>query len=154
MQTFASGTSWLPASSPHGGILFKRWPWSLTIHGFANLVFADDTGPRGDAGFSARLGPGRVEARVMLSAEPTMGRDGYPLLLQTGETADGVNPLVDRQHPYDLFMDGYVYELPFGGAVGVGLGVSGRVHLVPRDLEPIYGAIPSSYLLFTHFRLR
>ena len=28
-----------------------------------------------------------------------------PLLLVAGETADGVNPLVDRQHPHDLFME-------------------------------------------------
>jgi hypothetical protein len=27
------------------------------------------------------------------------------LLLQTGETADGVTPLIDRQHPHDLFME-------------------------------------------------
>lgn len=43
--------------------------------------------------------------RIMLSPEPFMGRRGYPLLLQTGETANGVTPLVDRQHPHDLFME-------------------------------------------------
>jgi hypothetical protein len=41
----------------------------------------------------------------MLSPEPFMGRRGYPLLLQTGETANGVTPLIDRQHPHDLFME-------------------------------------------------
>src|SRR4030095_16996645 len=42
----------------------------------------------------------------MLSLEPaTIGKEGYPLLLQTGETADGVTPLIDRQHPHDLFME-------------------------------------------------
>ena len=34
-----------------------------------------------------------------------MGARGYPLLLASGETADGVTPLVDRQHPHDLFME-------------------------------------------------
>ena len=34
-----------------------------------------------------------------------MGSRGYPLLLQTGETADGVNALLDRQHPHDLPME-------------------------------------------------
>jgi hypothetical protein len=34
-----------------------------------------------------------------------MGKSGYPLLLATGETADGSSPLVDRQHPHDLFME-------------------------------------------------
>jgi hypothetical protein len=40
----------------------------------------------------------------MASADPLMGRRGYPLLLQTGESANG-QPLVDRQHPHDLFME-------------------------------------------------
>jgi hypothetical protein len=43
--------------------------------------------------------------RAMLSPDPFMGRRGYPLLLQTGETANGVTPLLDRQHPHDLFME-------------------------------------------------
>jgi hypothetical protein len=42
----------------------------------------------------------------MNSLEPfTIGRHGYPLLLQTGETANGVEHLIDRQHPHDLFME-------------------------------------------------
>ena len=28
----------------------------------------------------------------MVSADPLMGKSGYPLLFQTGETADGVDP--------------------------------------------------------------
>jgi hypothetical protein len=34
-----------------------------------------------------------------------MGASGYPLLLATGETANGRDPLVDRQHPHDFFME-------------------------------------------------
>jgi hypothetical protein len=34
-----------------------------------------------------------------------MGRRGYPLLLASGESADGVAHLVDRQHPHDLLME-------------------------------------------------
>jgi hypothetical protein len=42
----------------------------------------------------------------MLSLDPALvGKEGYPLLLQTGESADGVTPLIDRQHPHDLFME-------------------------------------------------
>jgi hypothetical protein len=52
------------------------------------------------------LGPGRLGLRTMMSLEPlTVGTHGYPLLLQTGETADGVTHLIDRQHPHDLFME-------------------------------------------------
>jgi len=43
--------------------------------------------------------------RAMLSPDPLMGPEGYPLLLATGETADGLTHLVDRQHPHDLFME-------------------------------------------------
>ncbi|HEV2104603.1 MAG TPA: hypothetical protein VGU27_02655, partial [Candidatus Eisenbacteria bacterium] len=73
-------------------------------------------GPRGDTKvFSSNmgmamaqrpLGPGTLGLRTMLSLEPvTIGKPGYPLLLQSGETADGRTPLVDRQHPHDLFME-------------------------------------------------
>lgn len=41
----------------------------------------------------------------MASAEPLMGPHGYPLLLQTGESADGLIPLRDRQHPHDVLME-------------------------------------------------
>jgi hypothetical protein len=41
----------------------------------------------------------------MMSPEPLMGKMGYPLLLASGETADGATPLIDRQHPHNLFME-------------------------------------------------
>jgi hypothetical protein len=51
-------------------------------------------------------GPGTLGLRAMLSLEPsTIGKGGYPLLLQTGETANGRTHLIDRQHPHDLFME-------------------------------------------------
>jgi hypothetical protein len=46
-----------------------------------------------------------LQLRAMLSPDPLMGQSGYPLLLATGETADGATPLIDRQHPHDLFME-------------------------------------------------
>jgi hypothetical protein len=46
-----------------------------------------------------------MQFRAMLSPEPLMGKSGYPLLLATGETANGTDPLIDRQHPHDLFME-------------------------------------------------
>ena len=39
------------------------------------------------------------QLRAMLSPDPAMGKRGYPLLLASGETADGTTPLVDRQRP-------------------------------------------------------
>ena len=112
----ASGTSWVPDAAPHEGAHAIRDAWSLMAHGFAMAVADKQGGPRGDEKvFGAsmlmgmatrRVGPGRLGLRSMLSLDPaTIGKEGYPLLLQTGETADGETHLIDRQHPHDLFME-------------------------------------------------
>lgn len=112
----ASGTSWQPEAAGHRGIHVMRGAWTAMIHGFADLVHDEQGGDRGGtklfssnmgmAMVQRRLGPGRLGIRTMLSLEPgTIGKDGYPLLLQTGETGDGRVPLIDRQHPHDLFME-------------------------------------------------
>ena len=145
MSREASGTAWQPDSAPHTGIHTMRGGWHLMAHGFVNLIYDDQGGPRGDTktfsenmlmGMATReLGSGRLGLRAMLSAEPwTLGRGGYPLLLQTGETADGVHPLVDRQHPHDLFMElAATYSVPGGkdGSVFVYLGLPGEPALGP-----------------------
>ena len=51
------------------------------------------------------LGNGTVQFKAMLSPDPLMGPRGYPLLLASGETANGRDRLIDRQHPHDLFME-------------------------------------------------
>ena len=68
-----------------------------------------------DAG--RRVGPGRLAFHSMFSLERyTMERQGSPQLFQTGETYQGV-PLVNYQHPHDLFMElGATYSLPRGRA--------------------------------------
>jgi hypothetical protein len=111
----ASGTSWQPASTPLAGIHFRVGAWSVMLHGQASISYANSPEPRGDrqtyvtdrlgAAAARRLGRGVLEARVMASAEPLMGPQGYPLLLQTGESADGLIPLRDRQHPHDVLME-------------------------------------------------
>ena len=116
MSREASGTSWQPDVARHEGVHLMRGPWMLMLHGFADLVYDDQGGRRGDdkvfgsnmgmAMAQRTLGPGTFGLRSMLSLEPaTIGKEGYPLLLQTGETADGRTPLIDRQHPHDLFME-------------------------------------------------
>jgi len=126
MSREASGTSWQPESTPHEGLHADRGPWQLMLHGDAMLVYSDQAGRTRDTktfsenmlmGMASRsLGLGRLGFRAMLSAEPyTIGRSGFPLVLQTGETANGVTPLVDRQHPHDLFMElAATYSLPVG----------------------------------------
>jgi len=116
MMRESSGTSWLPDSSPMDGIHFKRKDWSFMLHGFSYLVFDHQRGIRGDKKifdenmfmFTAQedLENDTVAFRSMFSLEPlTIGKCGYPLLFQTGETCDGKTPLIDRQHPHDLFME-------------------------------------------------
>ncbi|HEY6867257.1 MAG TPA: hypothetical protein VI792_08370 [Candidatus Eisenbacteria bacterium] len=112
----ASGTSWQPDAALHRGLHAMVGDWMLMLHGVADLVWDDQGGERGgEKLFSSNMlmgmaqrpgGPGTLGLQAMASVEPaTIGKDGYPLLLQTGETADGVTPLVDRQHPHDLFME-------------------------------------------------
>ena len=116
MAREASGTSWQPDAAEHRGIEVMRGPWMVMLHGMADLISDHQGGPRGDdkvysanmlMGMAQRpLAAGTLGLRAMVSAEPaTIGRSGYPLLLQTGETADGRTPLIDRQHPHDLFME-------------------------------------------------
>ncbi|MBS0332124.1 MAG: hypothetical protein JSS35_05110 [Proteobacteria bacterium] len=111
----ASGTSWQPDASPHEAIHLRLGDWLLMFHGQVTGVWDSQDGRRGDdKAFAAGmvmamaqrpLGDGELQLRAMLSPDPLMGPSGYPLLLATGETADGKAPLVDRQHPHDLFME-------------------------------------------------
>jgi hypothetical protein len=145
MTRDASGTSWQPDSTPMGGYQVMKGPWMVMTHAFADLVYDDQGGPRGENKLygptmgmfmaSRSAGPGTLGFRSMLSLDPvTIGKRGYPLLLQTGETADGRTPLIDRQHPHDLFMElSASYSLPFGssGSVFGYLGYPGEPALGP-----------------------
>lgn len=116
MNREASGTAWQPDVSPHEGLHAMAGPWMLMAHATLNGVYDWQGGPRGDQkGFASGMLMGMakrdlgasnsLQLRAMLSPDPLMGKRGYPLLLASGETADGVTPLVDRQHPHDLFME-------------------------------------------------
>jgi hypothetical protein len=143
MTREASGTAWQPDASTMDGLHEMRGDWMLMLHGYADLVYDRQGGARGDekvfvpsmlmAMGQRRAGPGTWGVRAMLSLDPLMGRDGYPLLLQTGETADGVEELVDRQHPHDLFMElATTYSVPVGGGSVFGyLGLPGEPALGP-----------------------
>jgi len=112
----ASGTSWQPDSSEHAGLHTMQGDWMLMGHALLNGVYDRQQGPRGDEkafvsgmfmGAAERELPGgdAFRLRAMLSPDPLMGKSGLPLLLASGETADGTTPLVDRQHPHDLVME-------------------------------------------------
>jgi hypothetical protein len=125
MTREASGTAWQPDASEHGGVMTQSGDWMLMGHMMLNGVYDNQKGPRGDqrsfvsgmimgmASRSAAGGP--LQFKGLVSPDPLMGKRGYPLLLASGETADGVTPLVDRQHPHDLFMElSASYSHPIG----------------------------------------
>ncbi|WP_241213627.1 hypothetical protein [Sphingomonas sp. ABOLE] len=110
-----SGTSLLPqADGPMRGVMLSHGDWMVMAHGYLWGVYTDQGGPRGkDEAFVESMamlsatrdwGGTSLQLRAMGSLEPAMGQRGYPNLFASGETANG-QPLVDRQHPHDLFME-------------------------------------------------
>ncbi len=111
-----SGTARLPAAEgPMRGAMFSAGEWMVMAHGYAWASVTDQGGPRGSSmafvqSMAMLMGDRdlgdrfHLQVRAMGSLEPAMGQRGYPNLFATGETANGV-PLVDRQHPHDLFME-------------------------------------------------
>src|SRR3569832_2187808 len=130
-----SGTSWQPQAAPHYGWHFVRGSWSLMIHGVAYAEYDRQLGARGDDQFGSinwgmlmamhSLWGGMRHLHGMRSAEPaTIGSEGYPLLLQSGESYRG-SPLHDRQHPHDLFMEtAAIYEHPVADNLALSLYVA------------------------------
>ncbi len=145
MSREASGTSWQPDSTPHMGVDFTAGPWMLMAHGYADAIYDNQGGARGgDKTFSASMAmlmaerpageDGTLGLRAMMSLDPLMGANGYPLLFATGETANGRTPLIDRQHPHDLFMElsaSYSLKLSQTQSVFLYAGLPGEPALGP-----------------------
>jgi hypothetical protein len=163
MSREASGTSWQPEAAPHAGIHLMvpvaDADWMVMLHGRINGISDWQSGPRGGdqvlstsmlmAMATHDLADGdTLGLKVMLSGDPFMGRRGYPLLLASGETANGVTPLIDRQHPHDLFMEMAVsYSHPlsdtdslflYGGYPGEpALGPAAYMHRISAEDDPM-----------------
>jgi hypothetical protein len=115
MTRESSGTAWQPDESEHMGLMTGSGEWIFMAHGVLNLVYDRQSSRRGDdmafasgmlMGMARRpLGNGTLQFRASLSPDPLMGKRGYPLLLASGETANGTDRLIDRQHPHDFFME-------------------------------------------------
>jgi hypothetical protein len=144
MTRESSGTSWQPDSTPMEGIHAMQGAWLTMLHGFVDAIYDRQGGPRGNSqSFSTsmlmlmarrELGDGAFGVRLMASGEPLMGASGYPLLFQTGETADGHVPLIDRQHPHDLLMEAaatYSRNLSPASSLFVYAGPAGEPALGP-----------------------
>ena len=142
-----SGTSRLPRTATMHGRHIMAGDWMVMVHGNLSLQYTDHTGPRGaNKTYVTSMGMvtgeretswGRIQLKSMFSLEPAMDSSGYPNLFASGETSNG-QPLIDRQHPHDLFMElagridinagaGTVYV--YGGPVGEpALGPSAFMH--------------------------
>jgi hypothetical protein len=132
--------------------------WTLMFHANVFVLDTQQTGPRGfDKLFSTNwfmpmlsrdFGRHTITFRTMMSLEPaTVTGRRYPELFQTGETAYGL-PIVDGQHPHDLFMEvagRYDFRLTersrlfiYGGPIGEpALGPTAYPHRASASENPI-----------------
>lgn len=119
MNRNGSGTGWLPDASPMYGYMLHSKTWMYMFHGNIFIRYNNqdigNKGTRGDTKIDApnwfmAMGQRRVGQKglfhfnAMFSLDPLFGGEGYPLLFQTGETFED-KPLVDRQHPHNLFSE-------------------------------------------------
>ncbi|MBO0950736.1 hypothetical protein [Fibrella forsythiae] len=122
MNRNGSGTSWMPDQTPmyaymkhsDGGWMYMLHYSVFLRHTNQNVTNPDKRGrearidaPNWAMGMAQRtVGKrGLFTAKLMMSLDPlTVGNGGYPLLFQTGESYRG-EPLIDRQHPHDLFSE-------------------------------------------------
>jgi hypothetical protein len=113
----SSGTSIEPAAASESSSMIQGslGSWTVMFHANAFVQDIQQSSPRGGDKFLStnwmmpmmtnKWGPHAVTLRTMLSLEPaTVTKRRYPLLFQTGETAFGL-PIVDGQHPHNLFME-------------------------------------------------
>jgi hypothetical protein len=141
----SSGTTWQPDATTHSAIHGMAGDWMLMGHAMVWGVYNTQSGPRGDDKAYIEgmiMGAARrdvangdtLNLRLMISPDPFMGKSGYPELLASGETANGITPLVDRQHPHDLFMEmagSYAHELGDGNSLFLYAGYPGEPALGP-----------------------
>lgn len=118
--------------------------WQFMQDGIVFAEFNHQGGPRGGTEFvapnwwmgmaSRDLSRGRLTFTGMLSLDPaTVGKDGYREIFQAGEALNG-RPLIDRQHPHDLFMQlAAVWRMPVTASTGFTLagGPAGEPALGP-----------------------
>ena len=125
MAAMGSGTTWQPSSAPMYMVHKQSGDWLIMWHYNVVAGINSQGGPRGVTKVESanwfmpmayrKLGNGTLQLRGMFSLEPfTFPPGGSPLLFQTGETYKG-QPLIDRQHPHELFMElSAQYTLPLG----------------------------------------
>jgi len=163
MTQEASGTSWMPSASPMYAIMSRSGRWNLMTHYNGFLYYDRQEGPRGDYQYgstnwgmlmaSRNFGQDRLQLRTMISLEAlTVTPGGYPTLLQSGEQYHG-KPLVDRQHPHDLFMElsaKYTHPLSKDSAAFAYVAPSGEPALGPTAFMHRLSALDNPLPPITH----
>jgi hypothetical protein len=118
--------------------------WQFMQDGIVFAEFNHQGGPRGGNEFvvpnwwmgmaTRKTSRGQLTFTGMLSLDPaTVGKDGYREIFQSGEALNG-RPLIDRQHPHDLFMQlAAVWRMPVNQSTGFTLagGPAGEPALGP-----------------------
>lgn len=118
--------------------------WQFMQDGIVFAEFNHQGGPRGGNEFvvpnwwmgmaTRSTSRGQLTFTGMLSLDPaTVGKDGYGEIFQVGEALNG-RPLIDRQHPHDLFMQlAAVWRMPVTESTGFTLagGPAGEPALGP-----------------------
>ena len=148
MSRDGSGTSWVPDETPTYAYMIPG-KWMTMIHGsfFARYDNQDlfKEGSRGGHQFDVpdwlmamtqrKIGDkGLFSINTMFSFDPFLvGPGGYPLLYQTGESYKG-KPLVDIQHPHDLFAElsaNYTQKVAKDADISASFGYPGEPALGP-----------------------
>jgi hypothetical protein len=120
------------SSTPLPAVEGVAGSWHLMFEGIAYAQYDHQGSPRGASQLGSvnwgmfmatrDVGAGQLQLRTMLSLDALgVGASGYPLLLQSGEQYRG-QPLHDRQHPHDAFMElGASYQHALTHRVGFSL---------------------------------
>lgn len=148
MNRNGSGTSWLPDESPMYGKMIHGEKWMYMLHGNVFLRYnKQDIANKGSRGgekidlpawfmFMGQRKVGKnnlFHFSSMISLDALTAKSGYPLLFQSGETYGG-QPLVDKQHPHDLFSElalSYSHAFSPNNDVFIYLGYPGEPALGP-----------------------
>lgn len=129
----ARAQSAAPDAQDHAHMNMSMTPspgWTFRQDGLVAPLFNHQGGPRGGndrliapnwwMGMASRtMGRQQLTLTAMFSLDAaTIGRKGYREIFQVGEALDGA-PLIDRQHPHDLFMQlAAVWRVPLGDSTG------------------------------------
>ncbi|MGB7926415.1 MAG: hypothetical protein WCF57_24450 [Pyrinomonadaceae bacterium] len=163
MGQMGSGTSWQPSTTPMYMWYKNTKGWLLFFHGDMKLGVNSQGGPRGATKVESqnwfmpmafrRVGRGTLQLRGMFSLEPfTFPPGGSGELFQTGETYKG-QPIIDAQHPHDLFMElSATYTMPLGerGTWFAYLGFPGEPALGPTAFMHRWSASENPSAPLTH----